>query len=200
MVKASKTPALSGAELEAELADPGLTRARRFLVNRLASRRPDLRDEGESAANYALAVAIRNWKPSGGATFRSYAIQGMKLAISSTLRNSRPRGYREGQDDDRPRFVSLDQDPHNGPSLAEELVADEEPVGADLEQAETLEEILREAGRDEDVVRRVFLQPGGTQRNVAREMGVTCQRVNQRLGRGLKRMRESLQLRGVVSL
>lgn len=77
------------------LAEANLWRCRR-LAHEMTRTRPAERDEAQSVANGALAVAIRAYDPArdAGGGFGPFAHRSIANAVSNHLHASRPKGYR----------------------------------------------------------------------------------------------------------
>jgi RNA polymerase sigma factor (sigma-70 family) len=133
------------------------------------------RHEFESAACMALVEAARTFDPSRGlkfATFARFRIRGALADVGRAMR------LPEGLDEDRPGIVALT------PYLEEHgevLVASEPPpVGAEFDDVDAVEGLLRKLPRKHAEVCRLHYLHGKTQAEIAGQLGISQSEVTRR--------------------
>jgi len=122
---------------------------------------PGLADDIDSTALVALCEAAKEWNPSEGAPFASFAWAWIEGTLKKLVEKERRNGFVGGKD--APAVSRLRED------LAEESAGDDEEPSAPSESFEELIVPLPEAGRA--ACRAVFVD-GLSQRAAARSLGV----------------------------
>jgi RNA polymerase sigma factor (sigma-70 family) len=185
-----------------------LALVRRVVAHRLRQLPPGV-DRGafEGEAEMAVALALRTYRPGGGATFARYALQRVKWALADEARRQDPVGESrraqlrqgfgaEGPTDRRP--ASLDQLREEAVSQCGVTLVDPQPGPEAIALAHAEAEAVRAAvealddPRERQIVRLRYWEEW-TQREIAEALGVSSIRVHQLERRALKRLRELIE-------
>jgi RNA polymerase sigma factor (sigma-70 family) len=151
-----------------------------------------LRDEFESACNFALAKALDDWRPDGGSSLRSYATLIAHRHCQEVVRSARPKGYRsKAQRGGAPVVASLEGMGEAREMDPAEMIPDNGPGPDHLAERAELAEVGASAlGPDAEVIGRWMAGEGVVE--IAASLGVSKQRVAQRIDRGIIRARKRM--------
>lgn len=177
-----------------ELDDPKLHKQMRAVATIYSRGRPWLREEMASACNFALAKAVADWRPDGGMTFRSYATLIAHHECQEAIRAARPRGFRSKAHRDRdsgPAVLSLEGVAEAGDGSVADFTADPSPGPDALAETRDLAALAAGSlGPDAPIVLR--WARGEAAADLAADLGVSRQRIAQKLDRGLGRARKAM--------
>lgn len=172
------------------LEDPKLWEQLATVASIYSRGRAWLRDELESACNLAVAKACRDWRPDRGMAFRSYATLVAHRECQNAIESDRPRGFR-GKGRKGPAVVSLEGMAKAGAGPAADLAADPSPGPSDLAELRDLAAVAAGSlGPDAPVVLR--WAGGESSAELAADLGVSRQRVHQKIDRGIGRARGAM--------
>lgn len=149
-----------------------------------------------SSAYYALCLAASRWRPGGGASFRTYAIQKIRWAIQEKIRTAAGGARSRGQ-----ASVSLSSPimspggADTGLTLGDTIPGDDEStVMEDVRLRLTMEAIDSLPARMQDVIRGRL--SGDSFDDIGRRLGVTESRAKQIEQQAIRELQRALQYLG----
>jgi DNA-directed RNA polymerase specialized sigma24 family protein len=156
-----------------------------------ARKRPDLADEFDSAAGWAVVKLMNSWREGSGASPLTYATTIMHQLCLRAVEEARPLGYRHGRGGPSVRSLEALAASLEGLAVADLAVDPSPPPDARLEVAE-LAAVAMEAAGDDAPILAAWVLEGVQLKTIAGRLGVSPARAQQRAAAGLERARRRL--------
>jgi RNA polymerase sigma factor (sigma-70 family) len=155
------------------------------------ARVPHLADDLVGEAAIKVVESAASYRPDGGASWKTWALRHARFGVLEGMRKGERKGARHLRKIGGriPTTCSLDISvDETGNPICDKLVEDCDPIGWEIESADTVERLARATGIDAWVIVGTFLH-GYPQRTMAEQRGVVPSWVSEVYTRAMRQLR-----------